>query len=186
LAYSPNHHCGECRRRVPFFDRIITPYAYEGTLARGIALFKAGRKTALVNALASLAFPFAAELRVAEIIIPVPLHPARLRAREFNQSLLLGDALARILNKPVKAHLLVKSGVTGLQKKLGRSDRQKNLKNSFELLNKAEIRGKSILLVDDVYTTGSTMNECAKVLKKGGSGPVTGYAVARTMLKPVR
>jgi ComF family protein len=116
-----------------------------------------------------------------DVIIPVPLHPSRLRAREFNQSLLLADQLSRHLALPVSATNLVRSTATDPQTTLTRQARLQNLRKAFEVRSPQSLAGKRILLVDDVFTTGTTLNECAKALRKAGSGPVFALTLARTI-----
>jgi ComF family protein len=117
----------------------------------------------------------------ADVIIPVPLHPARLRAREFNQSLLLADQLSRHLAKPVSATNLIRTAATDPQTTLSRQERLRNLRNAFKIRRPQELVGKRILLVDDVYTTGTTLNECAKTLRHADTGPVYALTLARTI-----
>jgi ComF family protein len=117
----------------------------------------------------------------ADVIIPVPLHPARLRTREFNQSLLLADQLGRHLFRPVSAANLVRTTATDPQTALSRQARLRNLRNAFTIRRPQDLAGKRILLVDDVFTTGTTVNECAKTLRKAGSGQVFALTLARTV-----
>jgi len=117
----------------------------------------------------------------ADVIIPVPLHPARLRAREFNQSLLLADELSRHLARPVSATNLVRTAATDPQTTLSRQERLRNLRNAFEIRRPQNLAGKRVLLVDDVFTTGTTLNECAKTLRKSGAGAVFALTLARTV-----
>jgi ComF family protein len=116
-----------------------------------------------------------------DVIIPVPLHPTRLRAREFNQSLLLADQLSRHLSRPVSTTNLVRTVATDPQTTLSRQERLRNLRKAFEIRKPQDLAEKRILLVDDVYTTGTTLNECAKVLRKAGAGPVLALTLARTV-----
>ena len=117
----------------------------------------------------------------ADVIIPVPLHPARLRAREFNQSLLLADQLGRHMARPVSARNLVRVAATDPQTTLTRQARLRNLRHAFEIRGPQDLSGKRILLVDDVFTTGTTLNECAKTLRNAGTGPVFALTLARTI-----
>ncbi|MBI1823254.1 MAG: ComF family protein [Nitrospirae bacterium] len=183
LSYSPGHRCGDCRATPPYFDQMTIPFSYEGTLAKSIYFYKYRRQVSLIKSLVELVRPHLAPLKKAEVILPVPLHPTRLREREFNQSLLLADALGLILKRPVWGHVLVKVSQTTHQVKLSGRGRRKNLDRSLTVPNPKHVSGKTVLLVDDVFTTGSTMNECAKVLKKVGSQEVYGFAIARTRLK---
>jgi len=116
-----------------------------------------------------------------DVIIPVPLHPARLRAREFNQSLLLADQLSRHLARPVSATNLVRIAATDPQTTLTRQARLRNLRKAFEIRRPQDLAEKRVLLVDDVFTTGTTLNECAKTLRKTGTGPVFALTLARTV-----
>ena len=113
------------------------------------------------------------------ILIPVPLDKNKLRSRGYNQSEELAKELAKILKIPVISGCLIKIKSTKPQMELSKEEREKNLQNVFLIKNPAEIRGKKIFLVDDVYTTGSTMAECAKILKSAGVKQVWGIAIAR-------
>lgn len=116
-----------------------------------------------------------------DMIVPVPLHPSRLRAREFNQSLLLADQLSRYLTRPVSTTNLVRITATDPQTTLTRQARLRNLRKAFAVHRPQEFAEKRILLVDDVFTTGTTLNECAKALRKAGTGPVFALTLARTV-----
>jgi ComF family protein len=117
----------------------------------------------------------------ADVIVPVPLHPARLRAREFNQSLLLADQLSHHMGRPVSTTNLVRVAATDPQTTLSRQARLRNLRNAFEIRKPQDLEEKRILLVDDVFTTGTTLNECAKILRKAGTGSVFALTLARTV-----
>jgi ComF family protein len=116
----------------------------------------------------------------ADVIVPVPLHPARLRAREFNQSLLLADQLSRHLALPVSVTNLVRVVATD-QTTLTRQARLRNLRKAFEVRRPQDLAEKRILLIDDVFTTGTTLHECAKALRNAGAGPVFALTLARTV-----
>jgi ComF family protein len=116
-----------------------------------------------------------------DLIMPVPLHVRRLREREFNQSLLLADRIGRSLRIPVSWTNLVRIVPAPAQTTLSRKGRLKNLRGAFALRHPASITGKRILLIDDVFTTGTTVNECAKTLRKAGSGDVFVLTLGRTM-----
>lgn len=110
-----------------------------------------------------------------DLIVPVPLHKKRQAERGFNQAELIANILGKIINKPVK-NILERNRHTKQQAKLGREDRLKNLTNAFVITD--TVYGK-IMLVDDVFTTGSTIQECAKVLQEQGVDMVVGFSVAR-------
>ncbi|TAJ98767.1 MAG: ComF family protein [Candidatus Manganitrophaceae bacterium] len=178
LLHSPDHHCGECREHPPAFSRAITPYAYEGVLADAIQRFKYQKQTSLADPLARL---WVETLTTAPFdrVTAIPLHPARLRTREFNQSLLLAQKIARLIRVPLLIDGLSRSRDTLPQVGLSRKEREQNVRRAFYLSNPIPIREKRILLVDDVYTTGATLREGAKTLLKGGAKEVIVAAIAR-------
>lgn len=116
------------------------------------------------------------------VFIPMPLHKNKKRKRGFNQSEIIAKELSLALNIPLKTNILVKTENTQSQTNLTREERAKNIKNAFQTKNPSEIEGKIIFLVDDVFTTGATMEEAAKTLKKAGASHVWGLAVAREPL----
>ncbi len=106
-----------------------------------------------------------------DLIMPIPLHPGRKRKRGYNQALLVADALGEILDIPVDAHSLARRGLTSPQKKLDHGSRRENLRKAF-LLRESFRPVRSVLLIDDIYTTGSTLDTAAFLLKKRGVGQV--------------
>lgn len=114
-----------------------------------------------------------------EAIIPVPLHPNRLRERGFNQALLLGKILGRTINKKVFPRALRRIRNTIPQVQLDHGEREKNVRGAFVVREPQKILDKRLLLVDDVFTTGATVNECARVLKKSGAKEVFVLTLAR-------
>ena len=114
------------------------------------------------------------------VLIPVPLDRKKLKTRGYNQSEELAKELSKILQIPVISDVLIKIKSTKPQMELFKEEREKNLENAFKIKNPFDFaQGKKIFLVDDVYTTGSTMQECAKVLKENGAKQVWGIAIAR-------
>ena len=116
-----------------------------------------------------------------DVLIPVPLHKERLRERGFNQALLLVRELSRRTGIPYRKRVLQKKRPTVPQVKLSGVEREKGVRGAFHLLEKEEVEGKSILLVDDVYTTGATVNECARVLLAGGAKRVDVLTLAHAI-----
>ena len=114
--------------------------------------------------------------------MPVPLHPKKLRERGFNQSLLLAKAVAVKLNGLLDFLSLIRAKETIPQTTLSKTERKKNVQNAFVLKNPAGVLKKNILLVDDVFTTGNTLNECAKVLTRGGAKAVFCVTLARAVI----
>ncbi|HKQ35654.1 MAG TPA: ComF family protein [Nitrospiraceae bacterium] len=180
-TYTPNHQCQNCQERPPDFQRTWTLFPYLPPLREAICSFKYRSKHTLARPLARLMISALPRGIDADVIIPVPLHPARLRAREFNQSLLLADQLSHHMGRPVSATNLVRIAATDPQTTLSRQARLRNLRNAFEIRKPQDLVEKRILLVDDVFTTGTTLNECAKILHKAGAGPIFGLTLARTV-----
>jgi len=113
------------------------------------------------------------------LLCPVPLHKRRLKWRGYNHAEEIAKQLGRVLSLPVVTKALVKTKGTLPQVNLNKETRLKNMRGVFGIQNGEEIRGKQIILVDDVFTTGATMDECARVLKKAGAHEVFGAVVAR-------
>ncbi|MFQ5991626.1 MAG: ComF family protein [Nitrospiraceae bacterium] len=181
MTYSPTHHCAACRHRRPAFTQAWSLYPYTPPLRDAIRLFKYRRKVVLADALGDLFSGPWPQLPELDVVIPVPLHSSRLREREFNQSLLLADRLNHHLRLPLSHDNLVRTRATRLQTELSRSARLRNLRRSFVVRRPDDVAGKRILLVDDVLTTGTTVNECAKALRRAGSGDVYVGTLARAI-----
>jgi ComF family protein len=181
MTYTPNHQCQDCQERPPEFQRAWTLFPYLTPLREAICSFKYRSKHTLARPLARLMISALPQEIDADLIIPVPLHPARLRAREFNQSLLLADQLSHHLARPVSVRNLIRVAATDPQTTLTRQARLRNLRNAFEIRRPQDLAEKRILLVDDVFTTGTTLNECAKTLRKAGAGPIFALTLARTV-----
>jgi len=180
-AYSPDHVCQPCAVRPPSYTKAWTLYPYLPPLQDAICLFKYRGKVALASPLARLMIDRLPPLDSVDLIMPVPLHSQRLREREFNQSLLLADRIGRYLNTPVSFTNLIRVAPSPAQTTLSRKDRLKNLRGAFTLRHPASIADTRILLIDDVFTTGTTVNECAKTLRKAGSGDVFVLTLGRTV-----
>jgi ComF family protein len=155
-------------------------FLYEEPIKEVIHRFKYQGKTACLPSFARFArhLPHAAEMEGATWIVPVPLHASRLRERGFNQSLLLARAFFPKDHR-VTPDLLIRSRPTEPQTSFNGAARRTNLKNAFAVVTPQRLAGKKILLVDDVFTTGTTVNECARVLKKAGAAEVMVLTLAR-------
>ena len=116
-----------------------------------------------------------------DLLIPVPLHRQRLRERGFNQVLLLVKEMSFRTGIPYRKTMLQKKKPTIPQVTLSGPEREKGLRGAFDVIGKEELVGKSILLVDDVYTTGATVNECSKVLRRGGAKRVDVLTLAHAI-----
>ena len=181
LTYSPTHRCHHCTVRPPAYAKAWTLYPYLPPLQDAICLFKYRGKVSLAKPLGQLMIKGLPASLDADLVIPVPLHPSRLREREFNQSLLLADQVAAHLHLPLSFTNLVRSTQSEPQSTLSRKERMKNLRQAFAVRHPQSIARKRILLIDDVFTTGTTVNECAKVLRKAGAEAVLVLTLARTI-----
>jgi ComF family protein len=146
-----------------------------------ICTFKYRNVFGLAKPLAALMVRALPEQLDVDLIVPVPLHPSRLRAREFNQSLLLADSLGRYLRLPVSCADVVRMVRTEPQMSLTRQARLRNLRRAFQVRNAQAFAGRRLLLIDDVFTTGTTLNECAKALLSAGAASVSALTLARTI-----
>ena len=181
LRHSPSHCCVDCRARPPAFSQAWTLYPYQSPLKEAIGLFKYQGKVSLVKSCVHLMIDALPSLPPIDLIMSVPLHSTRLRKREYNQSLLLAHGLSKHLVIPLNFTALIRIRPTISQTSLRRKNRLKNLRRSFAVRSPSTIMDKTILLVDDVFTTGTTVNECAKVLRKAGSGNVLVLTLARML-----
>jgi ComF family protein len=178
-----DHTCGQCQIHPPHFDLARAHLLYEQSAREMIHQFKYSYKTHLRRPLALLALEGLTDVITAqkpEIIIPVPLHRSRLRSRGFNQSILLGKMFSSLLSLPMLVDGLIRTRQTEPQIDLSAEERRNNVKGAFAVKRTDRIPGKRILLLDDVMTTGSTVNECAMVLKKAGAAAVMVATIART------
>lgn len=177
-----DHPCESCIRERPFFDELRAPYLYEGPVMDAIHLFKYGGRTGIAEPFGTLMSEYLNKWQndlPDLLIIPVPLHRKRLRERKFNQSLLIARQVSEKSDNGLDFLTLRRTRETKPQTGLKRNERQKNVRRAFALKDPMNVKGRTILLVDDVATTGSTLNECARVLKKAGVKTVLCLVFAR-------
>lgn len=180
LAHSPEHECLACRTHPPYFDQALAAGLFEGPLREAIHVYKYRPVRSLGKPLAEW---MAQQVRMAvrlDLAMPVPLHRERLRLRGFNQSLILAHGICEQFSVPLLFDNLERHRSTRPQVELSGRERAENVKNAFGLSRPSEVLDKRILLIDDVFTTGATMNECARVLKDAGAASVTALTLART------
>lgn len=159
-------------------DLLASPFLYGGPLARAIVAFKHGGLPALGRRLADLGLAHAPPPR-AELVVPVPLHPRRLAARGFNPAAVVARGVARAASAPWSPGLLVRVRDTPTQAGLAPRARASNVRSAFLARRPRGLVGRSVLLVDDVWTTGATARECASTLIGAGSRCVSVYTLAR-------
>lgn len=181
-AEGSNHLCGECILSPKAFSTARAVGRYEAALLEAIHSFKYQGKTALGKILGVfMAEHDYADFRIPSytMIVPVPLHVRRLRERAFNQSLVLAGVVAGKYAIPLDFTALKRHIYTQPQITLGKAERQANVRGAFQVKSPGKIKGQKILLIDDVYTTGSTLDECARVLMKNGAADVGVLTLAR-------
>jgi ComF family protein len=170
--------CGRCTTEPPPFARARAAALYDGPVAAAVKRFKFGRQMAYLPLMQSwLQAPPCRELAAAaDLVIPVPLHPRRLKTRGFNQAWLLAQAFPEA---PLAPEALVRRRHTVPQVGLNPKERRDNVQGAFAVPDPALVKGKNVLLVDDLYTTGATVKECARVLCRAGARRVEVLTVAR-------
>jgi len=172
--------CPFCRGRQLSIDSIRSPYRFEGLIRRALIPFKYHNLRVLAAPLARLMYDYLASHPFpADAVAPVPLHPSRQRRRGYNQASLLALELGRLAGLPVVETSLRRTRPTPLQAQVtGREERRRNVLGAF-LSRDQSLKGKGVLLVDDICTTGATLDAAAQALKAGGAHSVWGLTVAR-------
>ncbi|TNJ32705.1 ComF family protein [Arenimonas terrae] len=169
--------CGRCRRAPPPFDGSCAAFRYGFPLDRLLPRLKFHGDLAAGRLLAELAAEALAEASRPQLLLPVPLHPARLRQRGYDQALELARPLARALDLPLCADHLRRQRATAAQSELGAPARRRNVRDAFAL--RPGTLPAHVAVFDDVMTTGATLSECCRLLKRAGVVRVDAWAVAR-------
>ncbi len=177
--------CDECRDKLTIWDGsfsvpgaadFFAAYEYDEHIRPAVILMKQGicgnAPYAFGNALYKLIAPVLPEF-APDMIIPVPMHKSSLRRRGCNQAELVAKELGRAADIPVRGDIAVKTKKTLEQKLLSRREREINLRGAFSVIDSADVRGRNIILLDDVCTTGATLGELTKVLRNSGAGRVS-------------
>lgn len=174
--------CGHCLTSPPAFDRVLSPFLYAEPVDALVQGLKYGHQLHLATWLGGA---LAATVQTADpappgvdLIVPMPLHPARMKRRGFNQALEIARPLARRLGVPLAPTAARRVRDTAPQAGLPRDERQRNLRDAFECAT--DFQDRSILVVDDVMTTGASVGELARVLKLHGASQVVVAVAART------
>ena len=163
--------CHDCMLTNHFFTAGYTCVAYDEEIKKLIYRLKYGRQRYLAYHMAEMMAAKIQEKKLEQIdwIIPVPLHINKKRQREFNQSEIIGQYISRQIGWPLDRENLIRIKDTATQNKLSKEERKINMKNAFQILDSSKIKAKKILLVDDIYTTGSTLDSCSKELLRAGA-----------------
>jgi len=181
-AIDGEFECANCGDRELHFECAVAPYLSRGVVRDFIHRFKYSHERFLRVPLAAWLADALDDERIRsrafDAIVPVPLHPARFRERGFNQAALLAGLLSARAGVPL-LDCLERTRYTTTQTRLDRHERMENLRNAFRVRHSAAVQSRHLLLVDDIFTTGSTVEECARILRLAGAASVRVATVAR-------
>jgi len=177
--------CLDCKIKKYSFEFSRSTGIYDKVLRKCIHLFKYYGEKKLAKPLGKLMIDYLLENNEFEnkfdLIIPIPLHKNDLKKRGFNQSALLGKVIGNYFSIPIGESILKKKKLIPFQVNLSKKEREKNILNAFSVEKPEEIKGKNVLILDDVFTTGSTVAECAKELKKARANKIYVLTLARSV-----
>jgi len=171
--------CGACLHHPPAFDRTLAAFSYDFPIDRLLHAFKYAGNLALAEVLAGPLARLAEAQPRPDLLLPMPLHPARLRERGFNQSLEIAKPVARWLGIPLDACACRRTRDTPTQAGLKWQERRRNVRGAFAC--DLDLAGKKVAVLDDVMTTGATLSEISRILKGRGAAEVSAWVVARTL-----
>lgn len=166
--------CHDCNNKDFFYNRGIAAFSYSEIMKHSMYQFKYNNRREYAKFYAmALERQFADIIRSwqPQVLIPVPLHKSRLRKRGYNQAEVLAKAIGEQMDIPVDGGILIRVKKTIPQKMLGQKERLMNVEKAFQTASNS-IKYKKVILVDDIYTTGTTINECARILKENGADTV--------------
>ena len=171
--------CHECRSSQKFFTHNHALFVYDGTIRDSIHRFKYNRSPQYSKYFASeFANRLHDEITRHQFLVGIPMHKSKMKSRGFNQADLLAKETSLLTNVAVLENTLLRVKNTKPQNALDKTSRLNNLQDAFVITSNNIIEGKRIILVDDIYTTGSTINECAKVLKEAGATEVNSITIS--------
>lgn len=175
--------CGSCLNEKPNFDKAMAPFYYHGVIKDLILKLKHADQSFLAPTIANFMVAHLKRYDYLDydLIIPVPLHAKKIYKRRYNQAMLIAKFISKKTNLPFSTRILIRHK-DNTQKGKNRKERKTILKNNFKCVKPHLIKHKKILLVDDVMTTGSTVNEIARILKKNGAVQVDVITLARVSL----
>ena len=173
--------CGRCIKKTPAFDYAYSPLRYEDDVIRLMHQLKFKEKITYARTCGEMMLQLLKENIKPDCLLPVPLHASRLRQRGFNQSIEIARVISKALNRPIEYDAVSRNRSTTSQMGLDAKARRKNIKGAFSVKHK--LNAKHILIIDDVMTTGSTVDELAKTLKRNGVKHVGVLSFARAPIK---
>ncbi len=173
-------YCIQCLGKKYYFDEGRSVFIYDDTMRFSIYRFKYGNRPEYAEFYAQEIYKkYKQKIKEwkPELIIPIPLHKSKNNKRGYNQAYLIAKELSRISKIPTDEHYLIRKKKTTVQKSLSASQREDNIKNAFKI-KKNRVKLKSAILIDDIYTTGATINEASRVLKEYGISQVYSICVS--------
>ena len=179
LPLAESRICGACLANPPAFDHSVAAMSYAFPVDALLHSLKYQANLAMASVLADLLTARIDADALPDFIVPMPLHPARLRERGFNQALEIARGVSRKSGVALLPGICRRIKDTPSQTGLPWKEREKNIRNAFTC--EADLKGKHVAMLDDVMTTGATLNELAKALRKSGAAHVSGWVVARTL-----
>jgi ComF family protein len=182
LGTPEDSSCGRCIQNPPLFTRTVSPLQYLYPADHLVQVFKFNRQLAAGRILGHLLCETVVNQDIAlpDTLIPVPLHPLRMARRGFNQAFELGNYVGKVVGVPLLATGLRRSRNTTAQSGLSRKQRRKNVRGAFYWTGRVT-PGRHVALIDDVMTTGTTLTECARVIKKAGASRVDVWVPVRAV-----
>jgi ComF family protein len=178
--------CSRCYATLPWYDEFAkSAFGYLEPVSQLVNIYKFNGAEYLAEDFADameLSFRKKHDVAAVDVVVPVPLHPRRLAERGYNQSGLLAAAFAKRINRLCDETSLVRIRDTEHQSRSNREDRRKNLKGAFRTVDPSRIRGRAVVLIDDVMTTGATIDECSEALYAGGAYKVIPFVLAKALM----
>ncbi len=179
-GYKENEICASCLSNPPKYAKLRAAVKYNYNSKPMILAFKHGDRTEFAKPFAKWMVASYIDIKNNDLIIPVPLHRTRLLKRKYNQAALLSQEVAKITEIEWDGKSLLRIKNTQSQGRYRPSQRRQNVKKAFKIKNNSNIKGKNILLIDDVYTSGATTDECIKTLLENGAKSVNILVYAKT------
>lgn len=178
--------CSRCYDTLPWYDEFAkSAFAYLEPVTQLVNVYKfngAEHLTADFAAALESSFRRKHDVASVDVVVPVPLHPRRLATRGYNQAELLASAFAERINRRCDSVSLVRIRDTEHQSRSNAEDRRKNLKGAFRVKDASLVRGRTVVLIDDVMTTGATLEECTDALYEGGAYKVVPFVLAKALM----
>ncbi|MDQ2993869.1 MAG: ComF family protein [Pseudomonadota bacterium] len=181
IEHQSARYCGACLSKPPAYDNTLTPFIYQDAIIPLMAKLKFHRNLSIGRLFGSLLARHIQEREIASLptlLLPVPLHPRRLRQRGYNQAIIIAEHLSKQLNIPMNRTLCKRLRNTAAQSRTPAKERMQNVNNAFQITFRQP--PQHVAIIDDVMTTGATVNALSKALKKAGVARVSVWCCART------